>query len=281
MLQRIGFVGSGARGRFVGCVWLVGSLLTVSSARGAVVGFEDSPLAPESAYYGADGAGGFTSGGAGFNNGYRDWGGGIFDWWGWSYANLTDSTTPGHVNQFGVVTGGGAAASAHYGLGFGIGQGASRITLPAGASPVSLMVTNGTFPYYSMRDGDAFAKQFGGPTGEDPDYFRLTIEGLDGVGGVVGAIEFYLADFRFDDDAMDYIVEAWTEVDLTPLLGASELSFTLDSSDVGDYGMNTPAYFAIDNLVYIPEPATCILLGVGCLALVARRRNAARPEPRP
>ena len=61
MSYGIGFVGSGARGRFVGCVWLVGSLLTVSSARGAVVGFEDSPLAPESAYYGADGAGGFTT----------------------------------------------------------------------------------------------------------------------------------------------------------------------------------------------------------------------------
>lgn len=280
MSQRIGFVCPSVRGR-MGCVLLVGSLLASSSAWGAVVGFEDLPLAPESAYYGADGAGGFTSGGAGFNSSYRDWGGGVFDWWGWSYANVTDSTTPGHANQFGVVPGGGAAASAQYGLGFGTDQGTSRITLPIGASPVSLMVTNGTFPYYSMRDGDAFAKQFGGASGTDPDYFRLTIEGLDGVGGVVGVIEFYLADFRFDDPALDYIVDAWTEVDLTPLLDASELSFTLDSSDVGDFGMNTPAYFAIDNLVLIPEPATFVLLGAGCLALVARRRNAARAEPRP
>jgi hypothetical protein len=34
-------------------------------------------------------------------------------------------------------------------------------------------VTNTTYAYNSMRDGDMFAKKFGGPTGNDPDWYKL------------------------------------------------------------------------------------------------------------
>jgi hypothetical protein len=31
-----------------------------------------------------------------------------------------------------------------------------------------------------MRDGDGFGKKFGGTTGMDPDWFKLTIKGYSG-----------------------------------------------------------------------------------------------------
>ena len=64
----------------------------------------------------------------------------------------------------------------------------------------------------------------------------------------MGVVEFALADYRFEDSASDYIVDQWTRVDLSSLVGARKLQFGLESSDVGEFGMNTPAYFALDQV---------------------------------
>ena len=47
-----------------------------------------------------------------------------------------------------------------------------------------------------------------------------------------------------------FLIFSWTTVDLTPLGNARYLLFDLNSSDVGQFGMNTPAYFAMDNLTW-------------------------------
>ena len=76
--------------------------------------------------------------------------------------------------------------------------------------------------------------------------------------------------FRFVDNAQDYIVDDWTWVDLTGLGPIVGLEFTMSSSDVGEFGMNTPSYFAMDN---VPEPTTLGLLLLGGLAVARRRRR--------
>jgi hypothetical protein len=122
----------------------------------------------------------------------------------------------------------------------------------------SIAVTNTTFAALSMRDGDAYAKQFGsiyGADGEEDstngeDWFKLTISGIDADDNTTGTVEFYLADFRFVDDNEDYIVDAWELVDLSSLGLVKRLEFQLESSDMGPWGMNTPNYFALDNVVY-------------------------------
>jgi hypothetical protein len=134
--------------------------------------------------------------------------------------------------------------------------------------------TNTTYAYLSMLEGDSFAKQFGGVTGDDEDYFKLIIKGIDEMGEYTGTVDFYLADFRFEDNSLDYIVDEWTWVDLTSLGDVIGLEFSLESSDAGDWGMNTPAYFAMDDLNAVPVPAAVWLLGSGLLGLVGlRRRN--------
>ena len=260
------------RGRFVAVVSVI--TLAVAAERdlaSVVADFEDLQLPPESFYNGSDGAGGFTSRGAFFNNAFTDFGGGFVAWSGWSYSNITDNSTPGFGNQYSAITGVGGQGSGNYAVAFASTPGKARIELPASMFPESLLVTNTTYAYLSMLDGDQFAKQFGGETGDDPDYFLLTITGLDSTGGPAGSVDVYLADYRFEDNVRDYLLDAWTTVDLSTLHGATALSFGLDSTDVGQFGINTPVYFAIDNLVVVPEPTTLILIGLGAGTALRRR----------
>jgi hypothetical protein len=117
----------------------------------------------------------------------------------------------------------------------------------AGQTASGFYLTNSTYAANSMRDGDAFGKKFGGATGNDPDFFKLTIRNY--YGGVMtnDSVVFYLADYRFSNNAQDYILKTWEWVNLAPLGNIDSLVFQLTSSDVGSFGMNTPAYFAMDN----------------------------------
>ncbi|GAA5506610.1 hypothetical protein Rcae01_02063 [Novipirellula caenicola] len=210
-------------------------------------------LANESFDNGASGNGQFISNGLTFNNAYNaTWG----SWSGWAISNTTDTVTPGYLNQYSAIAGGGAYGSRTYAVSSGYAADLPSITRDSdnGIGFEQLSITNTTYAALSMANGDAFAKQFGGADGSDPDWFLLTIEGVDEAGDSVGTVEFYLADYRFDDDSLDYIVDDWTVVDVSSLEGAVKLEFALSSSDVGGFGMNTPAYFAVDNVV-IAEPS--------------------------
>jgi hypothetical protein len=219
----------------------------------------------------------FTTSGATFNNDFANYGGGCC-WQGWAYSQTTDATTPGYGNQYSAIPGAGAEGSATYGVAFTGGQvGAqgpvSRITFAQPVDLVDVAITNTTYAALSMRDGDGqFAKKFGGASGSDPDYFLLTITGRDAADAITGSVEFALADYRFANDALDYIVADWVRVDLSGLGSVAALEFSLDSSDQSFGFLNTPSYFALDDLVIAPEPGPALLLGLG-LALLARRRS--------
>ena len=239
-------------------------VFAIASVAGAdIANFDDLSLAPESYWNGSDGSGGFTSGIAYFDNYYDDtWG----EYWeGFSYSNITDTTTGGMGSQYNAITGVGQGGSENYAIGFVGWAEPPTVTLNSAGVVDSLYVTNNNYTYYSMLNGDAFAKKFGGGSGNDEDWFLLTIIGKD-VGGVTsGTVDFYLADYRFGENSLDYIVDTWEYVDLTSLGAVKSLEFILSSSDVGEYGMNTPAYFAMDTVV--PEPATMVLLALGGILL--------------
>ncbi|MEQ8837587.1 MAG: DUF4465 domain-containing protein, partial [Lacipirellulaceae bacterium] len=171
------------------------------------------------------------------------------------YSNAIDTATAGAGNQYSAYAGEGSEGSSQFGIAFsgpdGGGGGVTPLVmLPERAEPVSLQVANSTYAALSMLQGDSFAKPFGGISGNDPDWFLLTILGQDSSGTTLGEVEHYLADYRFADPANDFVQDDWQEVDLAPLrdLGVTQLEFRLTSSDVGDFGMNTPAYFVMDNL---------------------------------
>lgn len=220
----------------------------------------------------------FTSGGATFNNNYNA----TFDSWSrWAYSTVNDTATAGFANQYAAyvqptpVGGAGASGSATYAVAFG---NSAAVVLPDNYRPDAIKLTNTTYAALSMLNGDPFAKKFGGATGNDADFFKVTIRGLaaDGV-TATGSKEVFLADYRFADNTQDYVVKDWTAVDLSADLSSAtrRLAFTFASSDVGQFGINTPTYFAVDDLVIsfiapVPEPGA-VLLAAGAAALGWRR----------
>ncbi|MBX9652675.1 DUF4465 domain-containing protein [bacterium] len=248
------------------------------SIHAAPIDFEDVPLAPNSFYNGSDNTGGFTSGTGFFNNTYTDFGGGFTGWTGWSVSSVTDPTTPGFGNQYAAYPGSGSGGSSNYGVLFASPWDEAFITFSGGELLKSIDISNTTYAALSMKDGDAFAKKFGGITGNDPDYFGWTITGTDASNQVIGSIDVYLADYRFANNSLDYIVSQWITVDLSTLANAVRLDFTPFSSDIGQFGINTPTYLAADNVVFVPEVSTLALCGVGSLislALVLKRNSLA------
>ncbi len=202
---------------------------------------------------GSAGNGPFSSDLVNFSNYYDDaWG----SWNGFSISNMTDNTTAGWGNQYSAYTGSGYNSS-NYAVYYPSGLISYSVT-NTDLIFDSLKVTNTTYAAISMRDGDAFAKQFGsiyaadgvtvdGTNGED--FFRLWVIGSEYPGGPKDSVEVYLADYRFSDNSQDYILDTWLNVDLTTMnFPIRHITFRLESSDNGGWGMNTPSYFAIDNV---------------------------------
>jgi hypothetical protein len=255
-------------------------LAMASGAEAAVSTFDDLSLAPSSYWNGSDHSGsdmgtysGFTSGGNYFVNfQYSDWN----FWEGFAYSNMTNTTTAGYTNQFSAITGKGVNGSANYAVAFtsawfqpaqtynGVASGNYAQTV------AGFYATNTTYAYLSMLNGDSFAKAFAAG-----DWFLLTVYGLDANYEKSGSsVGFYLADFR-PGTGNGYILKDWTWVDLTGLGPVYGLEFELTSSDTGSYGMNTPAYFAMDDLTTapVPIPGVVWLLGSGLAGLAAIRNR--------
>ena len=198
--------------------------------------------------------------------------------YGFAYSNMTDTVTSGYMNQYSAKTGIGYGGSAKYAVAYGIVNSVKLQGAAAGQSVNGFYITNSTYAYNSMRDGDGFAKQFGDTTGTGlttgqgtaPDWCKVLIHGYKA--GVMNAdtVEFYLADFR-GATGTDHIVNTWQWVNLLPLGHVDSVTFTMSSSDNNAFGMKTPAYFCIDNF-------TTNETGVGVAAV---QPVAARVYPNP
>lgn len=217
--------------------------------------FESYDLNGNDFYNGDDGNGAIVIGDYTLSNYYDAT---YFYWGGFAISKVQDNTTPGYGNQYASFGNGGANGSSQYAVYYD-----GTIELSSLKSLKSVQVTNTTYAALSMRDGDPYAKQFGSINGPDgnpdgtngADWFLLQIIPLDENDVIVGdTINYYLADFRFSDNSQDYILDTWETINLNDVV-AKKLTFKLTSSDVGAFGMNTPAYFALDNLVTAPNYA--------------------------
>lgn len=245
---------------------LTATLLTLgTSANAAIATFDDLTLAPESAFSPSMDTT-FTSGDAIF----------VTEWnetyncclTGFTYSNTTDTTTAGFTNQYSAITGSGVNGSTNYGL--SNPNAASHINFNSATSVSGAYFTNTTYAFLAMRDGDdgnatPFVK---GPFTDD-DFFTLTVNGLDASGSTVSTMDISLA------TGTD-IVDSWVWSDMSSLGDVYGLEFSLWSSDNAFGFINTPAYFAIDDLTTVsavPVPAAVWLFLSGIVGLVGVART--------
>ena len=102
--------------------------------------------------------------------------------------------------------------------------------------PLQVYVTNTTWGYYAMKNGTAFNRAF-----TSSDWCKVVFTGLNGY-TKTGEVEVYLA-------RNGQILDKWELVDLTPLGKCQAVYAQMFSSDSGEWGMNNPAYFAMDELM--------------------------------
>lgn len=108
----------------------------------------------------------------------------------------------------------------------------------------SIKLNMSTYAYASITDEDinTFARKF-----DDGDFLKVIFTALDTYGEPVGeAVECYVVDYR---DGKRFIADDWHEFQLGIECKGS-VRVAIETSDVGEYGANTPLYICMDDLYY-------------------------------
>ncbi|MBO4333969.1 MAG: DUF4465 domain-containing protein [Paludibacteraceae bacterium] len=162
-------------------------------------------------------------------------------WMGFGYSTLADSTVDGvYTNEMYVYGKSGANGSKTFAVAFSDN---ATITFDKAVNLKNVKVNNSTYTYKVIRDGNAYTD---GPF-KKGSWFSVTFTGFDANGKKAGETTYYLADYR---NGKSFICKDWTQVDLSGLKGVKKVVLTFDGSDKGDYGLNTPTYVCLDNLVF-------------------------------
>ncbi len=108
-------------------------------------------------------------------------------------------------------------------------------------TPVSMLACNTTRTYYAIINGTSTSKKFA-----DGDWLKLNAYGVTADGKTTGPVEFYLANYSNNEAKT---ITDWTYVNLETLGRVKTVYFTIQSSDNGQNGINTPTYFAVDRII--------------------------------
>ena len=176
-------------------------------------------------------------------NNYGDnkfWGGG-----GHAVSNYadTDLANGDYQHQLSVYGTGGHDGSKNFGIHNGSDQSGDPGKLASfyfadGIERVvdHLWVTNTVYVLNMMKNGGDYNPRFG-----DEDYLKIVAIGIDLEGNETGRSTFDLA------RGTDFVTE-WTKWNLASLGKVAKVAFNMEGSQTGDWGLNTPAYFAYDDV---------------------------------
>ncbi len=132
--------------------------------------------------------------------------------------------------------------------------GTSYITMSNNSTfvPQGIYVCNSPWGYYGTTEGDGFAR----PLTNEGDYYKITFNGVNIKQGTTHSIDFYLAEYLREDRNKDGIINSddnytndhWAWCDLHEMGDVDVIYITMDSSDQGEFGMNTSTIVCLDGL---------------------------------
>ena len=167
-----------------------------------------------------------------------------YSWHGFAFSTLNDTKTPGVENEFSLFS---QSKPSTFAIAYYQAYLNTPVTFRINDGQVrklqSIEVCNTTFTALAIRDGSNFSRKF-----TSGDWYKVIFKGYDVYNQASGVVEFYAADFR---NGKSYICSEWTKVNLSSLGAVSKIEITMDSSDTGEWGINTPCYIGLDNLVYV------------------------------
>ncbi|MBP3246166.1 MAG: DUF4465 domain-containing protein [Bacteroidaceae bacterium] len=219
----------------------------------ATATFEDIQVDGEESFWGnttKEGENSWTSGGYTFGTYYSNAYG--YDYYSnFVVSNNKNTDGTGYTKPY-QSTASGAKNGNNYAVFYleTISSASNEVSLPEEATVSGFWVCNNTYAMHSVTNGDSFAKVFG-----QGDYFKLTMTGYDANGEVTGTVDQMLVDCTVADNWV--CVKDWRWVDLTSLGNVKSIKFSMSSSDTGNFGINTPLYFCMDDFGGIaPEKNT-------------------------
>lgn len=176
------------------------------------------------------------------------------------------------------LSGDGAFGSQTWAVAFGAGVDdsfSSVMEAPDGTFFESLHVNNTRTTDHVIRNGNDFTNAFGSRNQDE----LFTVRFFDlSTGEASGFVEQIMASYDRGTDSLS-ILDNWTRVDLTQLDRATRIGIDFTSTDIGTFGINTPAYAAIDSITVtaVPEPSALVFLAASMagLFITVRRRRAA------
>lgn len=250
----------------------VAALLSVSSVANAqdnsevtvkdatVATFEDLTLEPESHWagpadnaeevsgaYGPEWVGTFKSGSYEFVNSVNPaWG----SWMGCSYSNTTATTFESYdKDQWNSAAGHGAEGSANYGVLYGNSLPNTPMEIikvldgdAEGRIIAGMNITNSAWVVECVKNGNGAAKKF-----EKGSWFKVIFTGTK-ADESTASVEYYLADYRSENEADWTCLTDWAWLDLSSLGKVVSLSISFDGTDKSYGYLNTSTYVCIDNV---------------------------------
>ena len=112
---------------------------------------------------------------------------------------------------------------------------------------VGCYVCNSPYTTRCITQGFGYARKF-----TQGDYCTLTAHGINANGEECGTVVYYMADYRDEDSTEWFVNDDWTWIDLTSLGAVKSIYFTMETTDVGEWGSNTTFYFGLDQITIRP-----------------------------
>ncbi len=249
----------------------VAALLSVSSVANAqdnsgvtvekatVATFEDLTLEPESSWwgpadnaeevagaYGPEWVGTFKSGSYEFVNSVNPAYG---SWMGCSYSNMTATSFASYTtDQWNSAAGHGAVGSTNYGVLYGNSLPNTPMEVikvadaPDGRVVKGMNITNSAWVVECVKNGNGAANKF-----KQGSWFKVIFTGTK-ADKSTASVEYYLADYRSENEADWTCLTDWAWLDLSSLGKVVSLSISFDGTDKSYGYLNTSTYVCIDNV---------------------------------